>query len=66
MGFKKIMSAGKNSKLIFIDAVVGFPTTKIAKKVQKLPKHVQKYYLLLLKPIESRDNMDSKDWTSRK
>ena len=66
MGFKKKMFTGKHSKLIFFDAVVVFPTTKIAKKVQKVPKHVQKYDLLCLKPTQSWANMDSKEWTKRK
>ena len=53
MGLKNIMFTGKHSKLILFDAVVVFPTTKIAKKVQKVPKHVQKYDLLCLKPTQS-------------
>ena len=66
MGFKKIMFTGKHSKFIFFDAVVVFPTTKIAKKVQKVPKHVQKFNLLCLKPSQSRTNMDSQEWTRKK
>ena len=66
MGFKKIMITGKHSKLIFSDAVVVFPTTKIAKKIQKVPKHLQKYNLLCLKPSQSRTNMDSQEWTRKK
>ena len=66
MGLKNIMFTGKHSKLILFDAVVVFPTTKIAKKVQKVPKHVQKYNLLCLKPSQSRTNMDSKEWTRKK
>ena len=66
MGLKNIMFTGKHSKLILFDDVVVFPTTKIAKKIQKLTKHVQKYNLLCLKPSQSRTNMDSQEWTRKK
>ena len=65
-GFQKDNVHWKALKIHFFDAVVVFPTTKIAKKVQKVPKHIQKYYLLCLKPSQSRTNMDSEEWTRKK
>ena len=65
-GFQKDNVHWKALKIDFFDAVVAFPTTKIAKKNTKVPKHVQKYDLLCLKPTQSWANMDSKEWTKRK
>ena len=56
------MSTARYLKMSFPDVMVGFPTTRLCKKMQILQKSPEEVKLFHLNSPKLKGNMDTKNW----